>query len=302
MNSTLKSFLWIAVAAVTLVAGLHFQKDREIAERQKEVDAGVARAAELARETSAVRAKVELAQGQSTAGADFEAKHNASAAAIAAAQKRIDELVAQWPALESDRAAAVAAVRKQESTRAPYRVTLSDGTVLENFVFRSMPDEATLSVEHSNGLVKLKADLFPEELRTRLGVGWKPEAPTGFGVDKDGNAVPKTGPVDAASQSAAAEVAKELGLAKADTSTMDGVSKALAAVEAQLVKTQAAFEAERANIRKLEIFKGNATAPGTGKTYAEAKKAAFARLASLAARVQALRGEKSNLVYKLKSF
>lgn len=301
MNSTLKSFLWIAVAAVTLVAGLRFQKDREIAERQKDLDSALARAAELGRETSMVRAKLELAQAQSTAGADFEAKHSASVAASNAALKRIDELVAKWPALEADRAAAVAAVRKQESTRAPYRLAMSDGTALENFVFRSMPDENTLSVEHANGLVKMKADLFPAELRARLGVGWKPEPPTSFRVDKDGNPVPQKGAVDPENQSAAEAVSQELGLAKADTSTMDGISKALAVVEAQLVKTQAAFEAERANIRKLEIFKSNLTAPGTGKTYAAAKKDAFARLADLAGRVQALRAEKNNLLYKMKS-
>ena len=66
-----------------------------------------------------------------------------------------------------------------------------------------------------------------------------------------------------------------------------------------LSKTQVAFEAERANIRKLEIFKPDVKAPGGGKTYRALKKEANVRLAALAGRIAALRSEVANLKHKM---
>lgn len=301
MNSAIKSTLWLAAAAAAVVFGLQVQKNREIEELQREaVDAGL-RAKELSTNIAMVRAKIEQAQVESTAGADFESKHNNSVLNIAAEQKKIDEIIDKWPAIEADRAAAVLAVREKERTRAPYSVTLTDGTKMENFAVRSMPDENTVLVEHSSGLVKIPAEKLPAELKTRLGLGWKPQPPPpGMTIDKDGNAVIKQAVKQANEKAAISEAAKELGLGGTlDTGTLAGVTRAIAATEAILSKSQVAFEAERANIRKLEIYKPNLAAPG-GKTYGALKKEANERLVALAGRVNALRSELANLKHKMK--
>ena len=301
MNSAMKSILWLAAAVTAVAFGLQFQKNREIEELQKEFADAEGRAKELSANIALVRAKMEQAQLDSTAGADFESKHNTSTLNIAAEQKKIDEIIAKWPTIEADRAAAVVAVREKENSRPPYTITLTDGTKLENFVVRSVPDENTVLVEHSTGLVKIIADKLPAELKTLLGLEWKPEPPPpSMTIDKDGNAVIKQAVKKANDKALADEAAKELGLGPTDTTTISGVTKAIAVAEAMLSKTQVAFEAEKANVRKLEIFKPNVTAAGSGKTYGTLKKEANIRLASLAGRVVALRGELANLKHKLK--
>ena len=300
MNSAIKSILWLAAAAAAVVFGLQVQKNREIEELQKEAaDAGF-RAKELSGNIALVRAKIDQAQVESISGADLESKHNNSVLNIAAEQKKIDEIIDKWPAVEADRAAAVLAVREKERTRTPYSVTLTDGTKMENFAVRSVPDENTVLVEHSSGLVKVSAEKLPAELKTRLGLGWKPQPPPpGMMIDKDGNAVIKQAVKQANEKAALTEAAKELGLGAVDTGTLAGVTRAIAATEAMLSKTQVAFEEERANVRKLEIYKPNLAAPG-GKTYGALKKDANNRLIALAGRVNALRSELANLKHKMK--
>jgi hypothetical protein len=100
-------------------------------------------------------------------------------------------------------------------------------------------------------------------------------------------------------KAAISEAAKELGLGTLDTGTLAGVTRAIAATESMLSKSQVAFEAERANIRKLEIYKSNLAAPG-GKTYGALKKEANERLVALAGRVNNLRSELANLKHKMK--
>ncbi len=300
MNSAIKSILWLAAAAAAVVFGLQVQKNREIEELQKETADAGARAKELSANIAMVRAKIEQAQVESTAGADFESKHNNSVLNVAAEQKKIDEIIGKWPAVEADRAAAVLAVREKERTRAPYSITLTDGTKMENFAVRSVQDENTVLVEHSSGLVKIPSEKLPAELKTRLGLGWKPQPPPpGMTIDKEGNAVIKQAVKQANEKAALSDAANELGLGSVDTGTLAGVTRAIAATEAMLSKTQVAFESERANIRKLEIYKPNLAAPG-GKTYGALKKDANVRLVALAGRVQALRGELANLKHKLK--
>ncbi len=302
MNSLVKSLLWIIAAVVALFFGIRFQKDREIAELQTEYQSIASRAKSLNTDTALVQAKLEQAMGDSTAGSEFESKYMASIANIASEQKKIDELINKWPGVEAERLAAVQAVREQESTKPPYSLTLADGTKLENFVVRSVPDEKTISAEHSSGLVKVAAENLPEALRARLGFGWKSEPPASMSIDKNGNAVVKQAVKDAEQQVENDKAAKELGLANAgDTNTLSGVTKALAVTESMLSKALVAMEAERANIRKLDIFKPNLMGPG-GKTYAVLKKEANDRLAGLAGRVQALRAERNNLQHKMKSF
>lgn len=302
MNSTIKSLLWVSAAVAALVFGIKLQKDRQIEALQKDYTMEVARSAELVRETALVRAKLEQAEGDSRAATEFESKHLASLARIAEAQKKIEGLIAQWPAVEADRAAAVREVRDKETTRPPASVTLTDGTRMDNFVVRRVIDETTLAVEYANGLVKLTADKLPEELKRRLGLGWKPEPPPVLFIDKDGNAVIKSEGKPAGEPAAKDAATGEPGPGKADLGTMAGVSRALAAVESQLARTQADLETQRARIRKLEIFKSNVIAPGGSKTYGALKKEANILLAGLAGRVQALRAERNNLQYKLKSF
>ncbi len=301
MNSLLKSLIFGALALGTLLAGIHYQRDREIKGLQQEYEILASRAAELARETALAKANLEQAQALSSSGADFEANHNASVANIAREQKKIDQLLEQWPKVDADRAAAVDAVRKLETTKPPYTLTLTDGSKLENFIVRSVPDEKTVSVEHSSGVFKVAADQLPEDLRTRLGLGWRPEPPPSMTIDRNGNAVVKQAVKLANEKQAAEDTAKELGIDAPDTTSLAGVSRAIVVVEARLKKAKEAFDAERANIRKLAIFKPNLKPAGSNKTYADLGKEANLRLAGLAGQVQALTAERNNLQHKLKS-
>ncbi|MDB6068924.1 MAG: hypothetical protein JWL81_95 [Verrucomicrobiales bacterium] len=298
----LKSMIWVVLGLAAVATGLHFQKEKELEELQKEYDGILTRSTEVNREIGLVKAKIELAQAENGSGADLEAKHNASVANIGAEQKKIEAIVAEWPSVESARYDAVKQVRDNEFKKPVYTLALPDGTQLESFAVRGVPDENTVSVEHANGLVKMPADKLPAELKSRLGLNWKPEPPAAMQIDREGNAVLKQATRETEEKAAADETAKELGLGNLDTTTMSGLTKSLAVVDAQLTKALVSLEAERANLRKLDMFKGNAISPVAGKNYATLKKESSQKMAALAGRVQRLRSERADLQHKMKSF
>lgn len=297
----IKSLISVGAGLACLLAGLHFHYNREIATLQKDYENQAARAAELNKEAALERARLEQEQGELAAGADYEALHNANVATIAAEQKKIEQLIDEWPKVETERLETVKAVREQETKRPPYTLTLADGTKLENFVVRNIPDEKTVAAEHSSGIVKLSVDKLPDDLKEKLGIGWKPEPPARLEIDREGNAVVKQAIRQMDEKEAAAEAARELNIELPDTNTMGGVTRALAVIEARLAKMQAAFDSERANARKLAMFKPNLPGPG-GKTYAVLGKESNDRLVALAGQLTNLRTERSKLQHKLKSF
>jgi hypothetical protein len=297
----IKSLILVGAGLACLMAGLHFHFNREIAALQKDYENQGARAAELNREAALERARLEQEQGENAAGADYEALHTANVATIAAEQKKIELLIDEWPKVDAERQETVKAVREQETKRPPYTLTLADGTKLENFVIRSLPDEKTISAEHSSGIVKLAVDKLPDDLKEKLGLGWKPEPPARLEFDREGNAVVKQAIRQLDEKEAINDTARELNIELPDTNTMGGVTRALAIIEARLAKTQSAFDAERANARKLAMFKPNLTGPG-GKTYAVLGKESNDRLVALAGQLTNLRTERSKLQHKLKSF
>ena len=301
MNSNIKSLLWLIAAGTALYFGLRLSKQRDLEALQQDYNTLTARASELSRDVALTKEKLHNAQAESEIAGDFEARHNASLASIVAEQKKIENLLIKWPEVESDRAAAVKAVREKESTRPPSEVTLTDGTKLERFVVRGVPNEQTVAVEHASGVVKLTADNLPGEVKARLALGWIPVPPASVSVDKEGNAIVKQAVSQALSQEAAADLSKELNLSEKDNTTIVGVTRALANVESQLAKAEKAFEKERITIRQLGIFKSDAR-DGAGSSYGKLKQDANARLTSLARRIQALRGERSKLQHTLKSF
>ena len=300
MNASFKSLLWLIAAAAVFFFGLRHQKEKELDATQQDYTGQMARATELGREIALLKEKMQNARAESGSAGDFEARHNASLANLAAQQKKIEEFLTQWPAVEADRAAAVQAVREKEMTRPPVDIILADGTQLEKFVVRKVPDEETVAVEHSSGLVKLTADKLPADLKERLALGWQPAPPATVSVDKEGNAIVKQAEDRALKNQAAADTAKELNIAEKDSTTVAGVTRALAITEAQLEKAEKKFEDERSNIRRLGIFKSDAR-DGSGKSYGSLKKEANASLTRLAGRIQVLRAERSNLQYKLKT-
>ena len=297
MNSSFKSLLWLIAAGAAVYFGLRLHKERELDALQLEYNSLMAQTSTLTRDTAMMKEKLLTAQAESVTAGDLEAKHNASLANIAEEQKKIEGLLARWPEVEAARAAAVLAVRKQEATRPPVTVTLTDGTQMEKFVVRGVPSEDMVAVEHASGILKLPADKLPADIRERLALGWKPEPPPRVIVDKDGNAVvkPVERPADAGS-------ANEPAIIEKDSSTLSGVTRALAMTEDQLAKVEKSFENERVNIRKLNIFKSDVREGSTGKSYGQLKKEANARLTALAKRIQSLRADKTSLEYKLKSF
>lgn len=288
-------------AVAALFFGLRMQKDRELDALQQDYNSHLTRASELSRETALIKEKLQNAEAEQGSAGDLELAHNTSLANIAAEQKKIEALLAKWPAVEAERAAAVKAVREKETTRPPVDITLADGTKLEKFVVRNVPSEDVVAVEHATGVVKLSADKLPTDIKERLALGWKPDPPPTVTMDKQGNAVVKQAERVALEKAAAAETAKELRNVEVDSTTIGGVARALAQAGSQLEKAEQAFEDERANIRRLGIFKSEVMDKGTSKTYGQLKKEANARLASLAGRIKTLRGEKNNLEYKLKS-
>ena len=301
MNSSFKSLLWLIAAGAAVYFGFNLHKERGMEALQQEYNSLTAQASELSRDRALVKEKLHNAQAESGSAGDFEAKHNASLSNIAIEQQKIEALLAKWPQVEADRGAAVRAVREKESTLPPADVTLADGTQLQRFVVRAVPTEETVAVEHSSGVVKLAADKLPVNIKERLAIGWKPAPPATVSVDKEGNAIVKQAENQALKQQAADDKVKELDIPEKDSTSIGGVTRALAIAEALLAKAEKSFEEERAKIRRLAIFKSDAT-DASGKSYARLKKDANARLTSLAGRIQALRAERNNLQHKMKSF
>lgn len=297
MNSNFKSLLWLIAAGAAIYAGLRTTKQRELDALQEEYTSVTAQAASLARDIPLMKEKLLTAQAESVTAGDFEAKHNASLAGIVAEQKKIEELLARWPEVEAARAAAVQEVRKRESNRPPVTATLTDGTKMEKFVVRGVPSETVVAAEHASGLLKLPADKLPAEIRERLALGWKPEPPPRMTVDQDGNVMIK--PVERSTDPGAAETPANV---EKDSTTLGGVTRALASNEAALGKAEKSFENERIYLRKLGIFKSDAREGSSGKTYGQLKKDANARLIALAKTIQKLRADKGALEVKLKGF
>jgi len=301
MNQSLKSFLWLAVAAGSVLGGMYVKKQRDLEELNTTYAELTNRAANLVKDTAMAKAKLEVAQVESAAGSNFESQHLANQATIAAEQKSIEALLVQWSEAETGRAAAVQAVRALEPKRPPVKITLKDGTQMENFSVRSVVDESTVSAEYSSGLVKLTMDKLPEDIIHRLGLGWKVDKPTSMTIDKEGNAVVSAALKVAGDNADKEKTAKDLGLPKSDTTTMEAVTKSIAVAEARLAKATADFDTQRQKIRQLGMFKSSVVGTG-GKSYGLLQKEANATLVALAGKVQALRAEVSNLKYKLKSF
>ncbi len=302
MNSSFKSLLWLMAACAALYFGVRFQKERELEQAQKDYNEVTARATDISREIASLKEKLQNATSEGGTAEAFEAAHNASLAAIVDEQKRIETLMAKWPEVEADRVAAVQAVREKVATLPPATLTLSDGSKLEQYVIKSVSKEEMVSVEHSSGLVKLGADKLPEELKEKLGLGWASQPPPTISIDRDGNAVVKQALSVGLAKDAAAQAAKDVEFVEKDSTTVGGVTRALAATETMLAEAEKKFEAERVFIRTLSIFKADVKDPKTGRPYGIVKKEANARLSSLAVRVTALRKQRSELQYKLKTF
>jgi hypothetical protein len=301
MNQHLKSCFWLAVALASIFWGLRYQKTREMAILKTELADVTKRSSEMTKESTLLKAKLDLMEQENAQGANVEESLKQSLSSVAEEQKKIEALVQEWRGLDAARKTAVLEAREKEKTRPAATVKLADGTVMEKFAFRSAVDDNTVSAEYSNGIIKLAADKLPEEMRARLGFGWNPEQPMTLFLDKSGNSVVKKALEEDEMKTAAAEVALELGGNKSDTATMEGVARTLAKTEALLAKATTALDAQRQKIRQLAMFKQNLMGP-EGKTYAVHQKEANKYLAALAGRIQALRNEKIKLQAKLKTF
>ena len=300
MNS-FKSILWLLAAGAALYFGLRLQKERGLDELQQDYNNVTARAMELSRDMAALKEKLQNARMEGGTGESFEAAHNASLANLAAEQKKIENLLAQWPVVEADRVAAVQTVREKTFLLPPATITLADGSKLEKFVVKSVPNEQTVGVEHAHGLVKLSLDKTPDDLKERLALGWKPDLPATLSMDKDGNAIVRQAQRSAAGKEAEAEAAKDLNLMEKDSTTIGGLTRSLAATETMLAQAEKNFDSERLYIRTLGIFKSDIKDPKTGKTYGQVKKEANARLSGLAVQVSALRAQRSEVQHKMKT-
>ena len=293
MNSILKNAILVGASGAALFFGLRMKADGELAAVKQSETVAQGELTEATRNLEILRAKLEVAKTESKAGSGFEEKHNQSVAAIAAEKKKIAEVLAKWSGVDAQREAAVKAVREKEPTRPPGAISLADGTKLTQLVIRSVPDEKTVSVEHSGGLGKIPAEKLPEEVKARLGIGWRVDPPAVLDFDGKGNAV--------AQQVPGLDATEELNLESLDSSNIAAVVKSLALVETHLSKTAAALETEKAVLRKHAIYKADLVAPGTGKTYQALKNECNMRLATLANRVEALKGAKGTLQQKLKT-
>lgn len=293
MNSIAKNAILLGASGAALYFGLRMKHDQEVAGLKHSETVARGELTEATKNLDILRAKLEVAKTESKAGSGFEEKHNQSVAEIAAEKKKIAEVLAKWSGVDAERVAAVKAVRDKEPTLPPGTMSLADGTKLTKVVIRSVPDEKTVSVEHSGGLGKIPVEKLPEEVKARLGIGWKVEPPAVLDFDGKGDAVAKqgTGP----------EGAEELDLGTLDTSNIAAVVKSLALVESHLTKTSAALETEKAVMRKHSIYKPDLVAPGTDKTYRALKEECQVRLVSLANRVEALKGARGTLQQKLKT-
>lgn len=293
MNPILKNTILVGASGAALFFGLRMKHDQEVAALKHSAKVAQGELEEATKNLEILRAKLDVAKTESKAGSGFEEKHNQSVAELAAEKKKIAEVMTKWSGVDAERVAAVKAVRDKEPTRPPGVISLADGTKLTQAVIRSVPDEKTVSVEHSGGLGKIPVEKLPEEVKARLGIGWKVEPPPMLDFDGKGNALAKQGP--------GADGTEELNLATLDTSNIAAVVKSLALVESHLTKTSAALETEKALMRKHSIYKPDLVAPGTDKTYRALKEECQVKLASLAERVEALKGAKGTLQQKLKT-
>ena len=293
MNSISKNAIFLGASGAALFFGLRMKHDQEVGALKHSATVAKGELEEAVKNLEILRAKLEVAKTESKAGSGFEEKHNQSVAAIAAEKKKIAEVLAKWSGVDAQREAAVKAVREKEPTRPPVAISLEDGTKLTQVVIRSVPDEKTVSVEHSGGLGKIPAEKLPEEVKARLGIGWRVDPPAVLDFDGKGNAV--------AQQVPGLDATEELHLESLDSSNIAAVVKSLALVESHLTKTSAALETEKAVMRKHSIYKPDLVAPGTAKTYRALKEECQVRLVSLANRVEALKGTKGTLQQKLKT-
>ena len=293
MNPIFRNTILVGASGAALFFGLRMKHDQEVAALKHSATVAQGELEEATKNLEILRAKLEVVKTESKAGSGFEEKHNQSVAELAAEKKKIAEVMTKWSGVDAERVAAVKAVRDKEPTRPPGVISLADGTKLTLAVIRSVPDEKTVSVEHSGGLGKIPVEKLPEEVKARLGIGWKVEPPPILDFDGKGNALAKQGP--------GADGTEELNLATLDTSNIAAVVKSLALVESHLTKTSAALETEKAVMRKHSIYKPDLVAPGTDKTYRALKEECQVRLASLADRVEALKGAKGTLQQKLKT-
>ncbi len=295
MNSIAKNAILLGASGAALFFGLRMKHDQEVGALKHSSTVAKGELEEAVKNLEILRAKLEVAKTESKAGSGFEEKHNQSVAEIAAEKKQIAEVLAKWSTVDAERVAAVKAVRDKEPTRPPGAMSLADGSQLTQVVIRSVPDEKTVSVEHSGGLGKIPVEKLPEEVKARLGIGWKVEPPPMLDFDGKGDAIVKQG------TDGAAVPTEELDLKTLDTSNIAAVVKSLALVESHLTKTSAALETEKAVMRKHSIYKPDLVAPGTDKTYRALKEECQVRLVSLANRVEALKGARGTLQQKLKT-
>ena len=298
----MRSLIWIAIAAASIFAGLAFKNKADLEKTQQEYDSIAALSSGTVQEIAKMKAKYDEFQSEFVPAVTLETKHQTSLAKIATEKKLIDELLVKWNAADADRESAVKAVRELEVTKPPATLVMAEGPPLTQFQLRSVPDEKTISVEHSSGLVKISADKLTAEYKKRLGLGWKPEPPPAMSIDRTGKAVLAADRKNAELDALDEELDKELKVdTEIDTLTMAGVASALASTDAKLAKANEAFRAERANIKKLAMFKQNMSAGG-GRTFGEQSKAANQRLIKLAERVTLLQNQQTNLQSKLKTF
>lgn len=297
MNSLIKTIFLLGAAGAATLYGLRMKHDRALEDLKRPQAAALEELAALTKNLEVIRAKLEVEKAQNKDGDAFVEKYNQFTAIIEAEKKRIAEIQVEWSKLDAARVAAVKAVREKEPSRPPVSLTLADGRNLVSCVIRSVPDEKTVSLEHSGGLGKVPAEMLPSEVRSRLGFGWQVDPPAMLAFDQKGNVVV----AEHSPGFADGDSAGELDLAKLDLSSIGAVARSLALVETHLSKTREALFNEKAVLRKHAMFKPDLVAAGTGKTYRQLKEECNLRLGSLNARVEALETFRGTLQKKLKS-
>ena len=297
----MKSLIWIVLGAAAIFAGISVKNKTDLEATQQELNGITAVGNGSAQEIARMKGVYEQLLAEYVPSSTLESKHKASAENIIVEKKKIDELLQKWTATDAERETAVKEVRVLEATKPPATLAMAEGAPLTQFMLRSVPDEKTISVEHSGGLGKISADKLSAEYKKRLGLGWKPEPPAGIIIDKEGKAVIKAATQTAEQKAVDDDLDKELpGTPQADTMTMAGTARAIASTETSLAKATEAMKAERANVKKLAMFKQNMASGGA--TYGEQSKAANLRLMKLAQRVTTLQHQLTALENKLKTF
>jgi hypothetical protein len=297
----MKSLIWIVLGAAAIFAGITVKNKSDLEAIQQELSGITALGNGSAQEIARMKALYEQSLAEYVPSSTLEASYQTSAGNITAEKKKIDELLQKWTETDLLRETAVKEVRALEATKPPATLAMAEGPPLTQFLLRSVPDEKTISVEHSGGLGKFSADKLTAEYKKRLGLGWKPEPPAGIDIDKEGKAVIKAATQTAEHQAVEDDLDKELKVTPpADTMTMAGTARAIAATETSLATAKEAMKAERANVKKLAMFKQNMASGG--RTYAEQSKQANLRLIKLAGRVTTLQNQLTSLENKLKTF